>query len=71
MSHKWTVEQIRDLHHIRRDDGIEMTPASRSQLARALQPHGIIGDLYEDVCRQLEETGKAEVGVTMVSMRQL
>lgn len=71
VSHKWTVERIDDLYRIRRDDGLEMTPATRDQLRRALQPHGIIGELYEDVCRQLNDTGEAEVSVATVRLRQL
>ncbi len=69
VSHRWTIERIDDLYlyGIRRDDGIEMTPATRNQLPRALRTHGIIGELYEDVCRQLNDTGKAEVSVTMMA----
>jgi hypothetical protein len=72
MNH-WTIERIDDLYHIRRTDGRgpKLTPATKDQLARALQPHGIIGKLYEEVCRQLDGTGKAEVSVTMGNLRQL
>lgn len=68
MNH-WTIERIDDLYHIRRTDG--RGPTTKDQLARALQPHGIIGKLYEEVCRQLDGTGKAEVSVTMGKLRQL
>jgi hypothetical protein len=68
----WTIEQIGDLYHIRRTEGSgpKLTPATKAQLSRALQPHGIVGSLYEEVCRQLEDTGKAGVSVTMVKLRQ-
>ena len=61
MNHSWTIKKEGDLHRIRRDDGIEVAPARRTDLFRALQPHGIVGSLFDDVCRQLDETGEAAV----------
>lgn len=65
MTYSWTIKKDGDLYRMRRNDGVEPTPAKLSQLPLALPCHGIVGDLYDDVCRQLGETGEAIVTVTL------
>ena len=36
---------------------------NRAELAEELKRHGIVDDLYEDVCRQLEKGDKATIKV--------
>jgi hypothetical protein len=73
VTYTWTIEQTGDLFHIRREDGLQVSPAPRAKLLQALQPHGIIGGLFDDVCSQLDETRKATVSVTLArgGLRQL
>ncbi len=66
----WTLERIAGYYHFRSNDALNGTLATKRQLAQALQLHGIVGSLYEDVCLQLCALGKAEVEVTMIKLRQ-
>ena len=67
MTYTWTIKKDGDVFRIRRNDGIEVTPATLSQLPQALHCHGILGDLYDDVCRQLIETGEATATVLLAA----
>jgi len=70
-TYEWTIEQRGNFFYLRRDDGVEPPSPSRSFLSQALYPHRIIGDKYNEVCRQLNETGRAKVSVTIGGFRQL
>ena len=49
MNHTWTITQHNAFFQIQRDDGIEVTAARANELQQALYPHGIHGDLFEEV----------------------
>jgi hypothetical protein len=73
VTYEWTIWKEGELYRMRRNDGVEPAPARLSQLPIALPCHGIMGDLYNDVCRQLNESGKATVDVMLsnIVIRQL
>jgi len=62
MRFKWNVEQIGDLCIINREDGLgSPQEAPRSRLQQQMAPHGVVDEICEDLCRQLDATGKAIV----------
>jgi hypothetical protein len=73
MTYTWTIKREGELYRISRNDGLEVTPAPRSKLRQALEPHGILGDLYDEVCRQLDATGEATASPALMrgGIRQL
>jgi len=61
MRFKWNVEQIGERCIINREDGQLRQEAPRSKLRQQMAPHGVDGEAYDDLCRQLDATGKATV----------
>jgi len=67
----WAVEKQPDgVFVVWPDDHAEPRFFVRN-LAEELKRHGIVDDLYEDVCRQLKKGDKATVDVPRVTIRQL
>lgn len=53
--HIWHVEQVGDLCSITRDDKlIDVPEIPRSDLQRHMGYHRIVGDTFEDLCKQLD-----------------
>lgn len=66
MRHKWTIELQGELCIITRDDGLIRQEAPRSKLKEQMVPHGVVDDIYEDLCDQLEGRGRATVLATEI-----
>ena len=70
--YKWTIKQEGDLCSIGREDGLELPPTPRAELRQALAPYWIVGADYDEICRQLDESGKAQISLSTVrGVRQL
>jgi hypothetical protein len=61
MRNKWHVELKGDLCVITRDDGKVQKEIPRSMLKQQMEPYGVVGDLYDDLCDQLDGRGRATV----------
>ncbi len=58
----WHVEQKNEICTLWRQDGaVASLPVPRSFLKQHAALHGLVADIYVDLCRQLDETGKATV----------
>ena len=67
----WSVEKQPDGVFVVWPEGKTEPRFFVRNLAEELKRHGIVDDLYEDVCRQLEKGDKATVDVPIVTIRQL
>ena len=61
MRHKWHVELRGDLWVITRGDGKVRLQVPRDALQQQMAAHGVVADIYDDLCDQLEGRGRAEV----------
>jgi hypothetical protein len=61
MRHRWNVKQTGDRCIITRGDNAVRQEAPRSRLMQQMAPHGVVDDIYEDLCLQLDANGKATV----------
>jgi len=72
MSVLWHIKRQPDRSFLMWVDGTEPRIAARdlSELKKQGYPNGIVDDLYEDVCRQLEKGDKATINVPIFKFSQ-
>jgi hypothetical protein len=63
MRHTWHVEEGRGGHCIlwRSDGLIKPQVAHRQKLKQQMTLHGVVNDIYDDLCGQLDALGNATV----------
>lgn len=61
LRHTWHVLEIEGVCSIWRGDGLVKQTAPRNRLRQAMYSHGVMRQTYDDLCRQLDETGKASI----------
>lgn len=70
---KWYVERQPDGGFVMWIEGTEPRILARNlaELEKQGYPNGVVGDLYDDVCRQLEKGDKATIEVQIFKFQQL
>lgn len=73
MSVTWNVERESDGGFVMWIPGTDpcIRASNLSELKTQGYPNGIVDDLYEDVCRQLEKGDKATVNVPIFKFQQI
>ena len=62
MRHIWNIEEQESQCLIWRADGlIKPQIVPRSKLKQQMNPHGVVADIYDNLCLQLDKSGKASV----------
>lgn len=64
MDTKWSVFKKADGSFDILKNGVLLHTIKEAWLERQLAPYGILGNDYEDVIRQLEESGNAQVSIS-------
>jgi hypothetical protein len=61
MRFNWHVQQIGNMCIITREDGVIHQVAPRRRLRQQMEPHGVLDDIYVDLCNQLDSARKGTV----------
>lgn len=68
MRHTWHVKVQNGLCIISRSDGLVRQSAPLPKLRQQMTPHGVVADVYDDLCEQLHRSGGATVSAVDLTL---